>query len=114
MTESTAGPVTTTEEVKTTTVTTAGGEELKTVTTSVPLVSTTPGEPWFWSLRAFGSGRARGGSEAVEFEERERGRRFGWSDLKLSNLFVCVFAIFVRVLPGADGPRRRTCDGASY
>ena len=45
VTESTAGPVTTTEEVKTTTVTTAGGEELKTVTTSVPLVSTTPGEP---------------------------------------------------------------------
>ena len=69
MTESTAGPVTTTEEVKTTTVTTAGGEELKTVTTSVPLVSTTPGEPRLngCSLLAFCAGRARGGSEGLEF-----------------------------------------------
>lgn len=44
VTTTTTGPSITTEEVKTTTVVTPPGEETTTVTTSLPMLSTTPGE----------------------------------------------------------------------
>ena len=53
VTTTTTGPAITTEEVKTTTVVTPLGEETTIVATSLPMVSTTPGEGFLLRICVF-------------------------------------------------------------